>query len=354
MAYQKQAWVNLPEETTPISAERLTHIEDGIYDADQKAEQAKNAIPTKTSDLRNDSNYVSDANYTHTDNNFTNAYKDAIDNMPTSAQADWNESSSSAQSYIKNKPFESVGDGLKVENNVLKAEAQKIDVDDALSLTSENPVQNKVITSALNDKPDMDDIPTKTSELTNDSDFIDSSRLPAIDTNFDKNSNALLTNAVLTDSRNKTFGTDDMWIAERSYTVGYHVIHNNALWECVIANVGQMPSEGAYWKNVSLAELSTLTNVLSQKTLSGLFVMSHGHGLGFYIPVISMYTNFALSNFRVLNNDGVWVDDNATINSIVGVGALKYIGISPADASHYPNWKNVGENIMCQGTITLI
>lgn len=33
MAYQKQDWRDLPDETTPISAERLIHMEDGIYEA---------------------------------------------------------------------------------------------------------------------------------------------------------------------------------------------------------------------------------------------------------------------------------------------------------------------------------
>ena len=33
------------------------------------------AIPTKTSDLENDSNFVSDSHYTHTDNNFTTTEK---------------------------------------------------------------------------------------------------------------------------------------------------------------------------------------------------------------------------------------------------------------------------------------
>lgn len=33
MAYQKQDWRNLPDETTPISAERLIHMEEGIYEA---------------------------------------------------------------------------------------------------------------------------------------------------------------------------------------------------------------------------------------------------------------------------------------------------------------------------------
>ena len=36
-------------------------------------------IPSKTSDLTNDSNFIVDANYVHTDNNFTNTYKDQLD-----------------------------------------------------------------------------------------------------------------------------------------------------------------------------------------------------------------------------------------------------------------------------------
>lgn len=43
-----------------------------------------------------------------------------------------------------------------------------VTVDSTLSSTSENPVQNKVINSALNAKADSSDIPTKTSDLTND------------------------------------------------------------------------------------------------------------------------------------------------------------------------------------------
>lgn len=32
MAYTKQTWTNLPSETTPFSAARMEHMEDGIYD----------------------------------------------------------------------------------------------------------------------------------------------------------------------------------------------------------------------------------------------------------------------------------------------------------------------------------
>lgn len=37
------------------------------------------SVPTKTSDLTNDSNFVADASYVHTDNNFTDTYKDQLD-----------------------------------------------------------------------------------------------------------------------------------------------------------------------------------------------------------------------------------------------------------------------------------
>lgn len=51
-------------------------------------------------------------------------------------QSDWNTTDSSALSYIKNKPTIPPG----------------VIIDDALSTTSENAVQNKVITNALNGK----------------------------------------------------------------------------------------------------------------------------------------------------------------------------------------------------------
>lgn len=68
-------------------------------------------VPTALSDLTNDGNFVTDANYTHTDNNLT--------------------------------------DTLLTKLNGIDAEATKTVVDSALSSSSTNPVQNKVINSAL-------------------------------------------------------------------------------------------------------------------------------------------------------------------------------------------------------------
>ena len=62
-------------------------------------------IPTKTSELTNNSNFVVDASYVHTDNNFTTAYKNAVDANSakvSNVQADWNATTGLA--VILNKP----------------------------------------------------------------------------------------------------------------------------------------------------------------------------------------------------------------------------------------------------------
>ena len=65
-------------------------------------------IPTKTSDLQNDSNFVVDASYVHTDNNYTTAEKTKLSGIAEGAevnvQANWNQTNSASDDYIKNKP----------------------------------------------------------------------------------------------------------------------------------------------------------------------------------------------------------------------------------------------------------
>lgn len=65
-------------------------------------------IPTKLTDLANDGNYVTDANYVHTDNNFTTTLKNKLDGIAAGAevnvQSDWSVTSTTSDAYIKNKP----------------------------------------------------------------------------------------------------------------------------------------------------------------------------------------------------------------------------------------------------------
>lgn len=74
-------------------------ITDGVVDI---------TVPTATSQLTNDSDYVSDVHYVHTDNNFTNNLKTKLEGIQEGAevnvQANWNESDSSSDAYILNKP----------------------------------------------------------------------------------------------------------------------------------------------------------------------------------------------------------------------------------------------------------
>ena len=63
-------------------------------------------VPTKLTDLTNDGNFVTDANYVHTDNNYTTAEKTKLSGIAEGAEvnvnADWNATSGDAQ--ILNKP----------------------------------------------------------------------------------------------------------------------------------------------------------------------------------------------------------------------------------------------------------
>lgn len=62
----------------------------------------------KTSQLENDSNWVSDESYVHTDNNYSNEEKTKLGSIAEGAQknvkSDWNEADENSDSFILNKP----------------------------------------------------------------------------------------------------------------------------------------------------------------------------------------------------------------------------------------------------------
>ena len=94
--------------------------------------------------------------------------------------------SSSAKSY--DEYFVSLDDGFIPESVARKSEiaelaAGMVEIDDYLSTTSKNAVQNKVITAALEKKAEQSAVPTKTSQLKNDSSFITKNEVPDPDWN---------------------------------------------------------------------------------------------------------------------------------------------------------------------------
>lgn len=113
-------------------------------------------IPSKTSDLTNDSNFVSDASYVHTDNNFTTTLKNRLEGIEAGAEVNQNAFSN-----------------VKVGNSTIAADTKT----DTLTLTAGSNITltpdttNDAVTIAAT-------VPTKVSDLTNDSNYITAAGAP--------------------------------------------------------------------------------------------------------------------------------------------------------------------------------
>ena len=118
-------------------------------------------VPTKTSDLTNDDNVVKDASYVHTDNNYTTTEKNKLSGIASGAevnvQSNWNETNTSSDAYIQNKPTIPT-----VNNGTLTIQKNGTNVQTFTANQSSNATANITV-------------PTKTSDLSNDSNFITNS-----------------------------------------------------------------------------------------------------------------------------------------------------------------------------------
>ena len=110
-----------------ISLNGLKTLIDNIneFSGDYNDLTNKPTIPTTTNELVNDSNFVSDPNYTHTDNNYTTVDKDKLATIQEGAnvnvQVDWNATNTISDDYIKNKPTnlsQFTNDSLFITNTV--------------------------------------------------------------------------------------------------------------------------------------------------------------------------------------------------------------------------------------------
>ena len=239
------------------------------------------AIPTKTSDLTNNSNFAVDANYVHTDNNYTTAEKNKLAGIAAGAevnvQSDWAQTDSSADDFIKNKPSvptktsDLTNDSGFITTSAIptKVSAFTNDAgylneipDDSVGLNqlddtivnALNNINNKANTAdlaAVAFSGDHDDlinkptIPTKTSDLTNDSNFVSDTDYATVSKGgvIKVGSGLAITNGVLSATGG---GTAD-----------------SVEWE----NVLNRPSEVSYWTNdagyITSAALPTKTSDLT-------------------------------------------------------------------------------------------
>jgi hypothetical protein len=140
------------------------------------------SIPTKTSDLTNDSDFVSDANYVHTDNNFTTTLKNKLNGIAAGAevnvQSDWAQTDSTADDYIKNKPSiptktsDLTNDSGFITSAALPTKLSDLTNDTGFITKSVSDLTNYYDQTAINNMFNALSVPTKTSDLTNDSGFI--------------------------------------------------------------------------------------------------------------------------------------------------------------------------------------
>ncbi len=145
----------------------------------------KPSIPQNTSDLTNDSDFVSDASYVHTDNNYTTTEKNKLSGIASGAevnvQSDWSVTTTTSDAYIKNKP--SIPTKVSELSNDSGYITGYTETDPVFSSSAAANIASTDITN-WNNKADVSDIPTATSDLTNDSNFVSDSSYVHTDNNY--------------------------------------------------------------------------------------------------------------------------------------------------------------------------
>lgn len=150
------------------------------------------------------SNLVQDANYVHTDNNFTNADATKLSGIEANAevnvQSDWSEADSSSDAFIKNKPQNLVQDASYVhtDNNFTNADATKLSGIEAgaeVNVQSDWSESDSSSDAYIRNKPDLS-IYAQSANLatvatTGDyDDLVNKPAIPAAQINSDWNSNS--------------------------------------------------------------------------------------------------------------------------------------------------------------------
>ena len=141
----------------PTKTSQLTNDSGFVTSTEVSTTYATKAeVPTKTSQLANDSTYQTKANL----------------DTALATKADKSSLASKQDKLVSGVSIKTINDqSLLGSGNISIESGTSITVDSALSTTSENPVQNKVVTKALQTKANASDVPTKVSQLENDSKF---------------------------------------------------------------------------------------------------------------------------------------------------------------------------------------
>ena len=170
-------------------------VTQSAYNASTNKLATKNDIPTKTSQLTNNSNFVSDSSYVHTDNNYTSTEKNKLSGIESGAEVNdistikvngttQTITNKSVNITVPTKTSDLTNTG---ENGTLKYLEKKetnanlwfIAPTNNNHLYYESGVNKTDITLA-----NLSDIPSTTSQLTNDSNFVSDASYVHTDNNY--------------------------------------------------------------------------------------------------------------------------------------------------------------------------
>lgn len=249
-------------------------------------------IPTKTSQLTNDSNFVSDANYVHTDNNFTTQEKDKLNGIASGAevnvQSNWDETDTSSDSFIQNKPtiptatsqlnndsnFVSDANYVHTDNNFTSQDKTKLEsVEQGAQVNVIEKVQQNGVDLNIENKTVNVTVPTKTSELENDSDFVTSADIPEggiVDTELSSTSTNPVQNKAIKQETDKILGnlaTIETSPAIANHAVGDYIIYDSQLYRVTTAITAGSTLEGKISETSIASQMQPYPDYQNRKTL---------------------------------------------------------------------------------------
>lgn len=205
------------------------------------------SIPSKTSDLTNDSNFVADASYVHTDNNYTSTEKSKLSGIAAGAevnvQSDWNQTTTTADDYIKNKPT-----NVSAFTNDAGYITGYTETDPTVPSWAKASSKPSYTANEVGALPDSTYIPSKTSDLTNDSNFATTTDVSAV--------KVLVITAT-------TFSSLPMTISNASITAN-HV--------CIKAELGTPSAQTGDWTVTTSAGELTISGSISGSTTATLYL----------------------------------------------------------------------------------
>lgn len=324
------------------------------------------AIPTKTSDLTNDSNFAVDANYVHTDNNYTTAEKNKLAGIAAGAevnvQSNWAQTNSSSDDFIKNKPSipaktsDLTNDSGFITTSAIptKVSAFTNDVgylneipDDSVGLNqldstivnALNNINNKANTADLaavafsgdhNDLINKPTIPAKTSDLTNDSGFITSADYASSATG----GVVKITNA---------FGTT---MSESGEVKGVVVSGTDypAMWNDAIVSKGTLENALSTKRFATLSDVPTKT---SELTNDSNFVTNTSYATANTGGVVKVGSGLSITN-GVLSTTGGGVADAVEWDNVLNKPSFSTVATSGSynDLSNKPTIPTVNNGAL--------